>query len=412
MKHIKLTIYLSIGCILLLSFIMVHARPDYYTSAFYTRGIESAYNMDRGDNYEPFYVPVDKWALLPRLSLAYSQSDNYYLSESNEISSATLTLVPGAMLVYGRPEHNHVYIDTGMQIPVYEKEELLENGNAYMLMLGGVYKTGRSRLSLRAGHRRQERSDWALGERIVLRDITVNADYEYRLSMKSDIGAAAMVGVYDYDRDEYINYNRYYGRVRYAHRLTERSDWYIEPGLGRDELDRSEQGVYSDADFAELSLGLRGRLTPKTTASGSVGYRWREYDDSSIRDTSKWIANYYMDYSPGGLSVFSLDAIADLRPDVTGQAGAVWDRRLTLGVNRRLLVESLRGSASFLVGDIDYIDNSFAADETYWGYRLGIDWWLKSDLSVGVAYSYNERDSSLNEDTDYDQWSFRMSWNY
>lgn len=390
------------------------AQTDYYTSEFYTRGIERAYDMDRNDRYEPFHIPLHSWSLLPRMTLSYSQSDNYYLSDSNEISSATVNLVPGAMLVYGRPEHNHVYLDAGMIIPVYEKEQLLENGESYMLLLGGEYSTGKSRISTRIGHRRQERADWQVGERLLLRDYTAAIDLTHSISSKRAIGLGGDYGRYDYSQDRYIDYQRMRATARLYQEFTGRSDVYIQGGIGWDDIDRESPGERGDAEFYDVSLGLRGRVAPKITTDGSVGYRWCDYpDDDNMQSIEEYIANINIEYTPVGYTVLTLALLADIRPDVTGQGDAVLDRRVRVGINRRLFVDRLRGSASLIAGSVDYYGNTAATDESYRGYQLGLDYLLPADLSVGLGYSYTERDRGNEQPGyDYDQWSVRISWSY
>ena len=110
------------------------------------------------------------------------------------------------------------------------------------------------------------------------------------------------------------------------------------------------------------------------------------------------------------------------------------DQGVVGSVSRRLFWERLRGNASVTLGQIDYSgsgaagggteeDESLVRDDRrddYWGFSLGADWWTRQHMSLGLAYSYMERNGSRNGDaaaqdaTSYEQgrWTFRASWNY
>src|SRR6056297_3330573 len=93
-------------------------RPDYYTAGFYTRGSDEVTYVDQGGVIDPFWIPVGDLVLIPRVTLEVSGDDNYFLNSTNETDTTQVRLMPGALLMYGRPEHNHLYLDTGADIPI------------------------------------------------------------------------------------------------------------------------------------------------------------------------------------------------------------------------------------------------------------------------------------------------------
>jgi hypothetical protein len=100
-------------------------------------------------------------------------------------------------------------------------------------------------------------------------------------------------------------------------------------------------------------------------------------------------------------------------------------------VSRRLFIERLRGNASVTYGRTAYstgrtesgLEDSTVYDgrsDNYWGFSLGADWWTRERFSLGLAYSYMNRDGSQNGSSaeqeatsyEYGRWTLRASWNY
>lgn len=390
------------------------ARPDYYTAGFYTRGSDAAFYMDQGGVLDPFYIPAKNWTLIPRVTLEYTQDDDFFMVQGNGQKRTSLNLIPGALLIYGRPEHNHLYTDASVSLPLSQSGSTSRNGMSYAITLGGVKKTGKSQVYGRVGHRRLESEDTVIGDWVIHQDYVGNIGLDHRISSKSGVGLNGSVEFNEFGNEGYLNYNRYYGAGRFYHRMTAKSQWFLQGGIGRDDLASALKGVYSDASFYDVSAGMRGKPSPKTTVSGRVGYRWRGYDDATIGDRASWIANLGIENTPFGFSTFSAELLADIRPDVTATGDSIVDKRLTVGVNRRLFSERLRGDASVLLGTADYYGPGGRKQDEYRGFNLGIDWWTRWNCSVGAAYSYTERWSVTGGGPSYEygQWSLRISWNY
>lgn len=387
-------------------------RPNYYTSGFYTRGVDEAAYVDQGGVIDPFYVPVRQWTLVPRVTLEASGEDNYYMDDDGGEDLTSLNLIPGLLLIAGRPEFNHLYADLGASVPLVQSGVDAEDKPSFFGTFGGVYKTGKSLVSASAGYRRNENANLLTGERMLERNVTGTLGLEHRLSFKTSVGVNGTVEFHNYDSDSYSNYRRYYGAGRIYRRLTAKSEVFLQAGAGRDVMDRNENNSSGGARFTDLSVGLRGKPSPKTSVSGSVGYRNRVHDNSEFDDVNSWIASIGADATPFGLSRFSVDLVSDIRPDVTGASGSAGDNRVTFGWGRRLFSERLRGSASVQFGTVDYYGEDRRYDADYWGYSLGLDWWTRHNLSFGGAYSYTQREGYGQSSYDSGRWSLRMSWNY
>lgn len=409
-------------------------RSDYYTSGFYTRGTDAAFYMDQGGAViDPFYIPVQSWSLLPRITLTATREDNLYMDSENPEKAETLSLIPGLLFMYGRPEQNHLYADYGIVIPLYDSADDLNDEPSHMLVLGGQRQTGKSQIYGRAGYRRLEHVDTMVGARILKEDYIGDLGLEYRISTKSSLGAIGSYERHEFDDDAYYGYVRYYGAGRLYHRVTAKSEVFLQAGWGRDDVD-AEPSDFGDSEFFDVSLGLRGKQSQKLSLGGRVGYQWRDFTDDDISDVEHWIASLEASSSPFGVSIFSAELYADVRPTINDPGSVSVDQRATLSVNRRLFSERLRGQASIYAGQTDYDsprsrpENARAEDplvfdgrnDEYWGYSFGLDWYTKQNLSIGIDYSYvdnsgiEDGNSEQKRQTTYDagRWTLRLSWNY
>ena len=402
------------------------AASDTYSSGFYTRGVEAASYIDQGGAvFNPFYIPArSTGSLLPRVSLTITRDDNIFLNPTNQTPNTSISLIPGLLAVWGRPTENHLYADYGMIIPVYESEQDVYERPSHLLRLGGVYQTGRSQILTQLGYRRIEDEDTVVGARVAKQDWIGDLGIEHRLTGKSSLGLQGRMEIHEFDADSYIDYNRYYGAGRLYHRVSAKSQAFLQGGAGRDDPRAADSGAA--ADFYDLSLGVRGKQSPKFNSFGRVGYMWRMYDLASRQDYSHWIAALQAESTPFGLTTFTGELHADVRPAIDTVATDVVDQGLVLGVVRRIFIDRLRGNASATFGQIDYVGNG--AEESpdsgrtdrYWGFSIGADWWTKQHMSIGLAYSYMRRDGNVDgsrEEQDassYEtgRWTLRASWNY
>ncbi len=409
---------------------------DTYTSGFYTRGIEAADYLERDDGMlAPYHVALpSRWALLPRVTLSASYEDNPTLSTAAAEAASTVYVVPGLMLVYGQRQRNHLYLDSGMIIPVYSDHDALGEEPSYLLTAGGVFRTGRTALQARLGFRQMENVDTLVGARLVRRDYTGSLALEREVSRKLALGASASVNRFMFDDPRYSDYWQYYGAGQVFYHITPRNDIFLQGGVGQDRIDGNGRDL-GDADFHDLSIGLRGQQTPKTSVAGRLGYRWREPKAAEGNDINHYIAALEANTSPFGVTKFTAEWQADIRPAISYSGFSTIDQRGTLSATRRIIREQLRGTAALFVGMVDYDGTPLGGEEgagdaavivydgredRYWGYSLGLDWWTRQNLSFGISYSYFENEGARNGSgmardlTSYEssRWGLRASWNY
>lgn len=404
------------------------AASGSYAAGFYTRGVEAAYAMDQGGAVlEPFYVSLPGVALLPRVTLAVSHEDNIFLDPDEPTAGTTLALVPGMLALWGRPSGNHAYADYGLVLPLYESEPELEEKPSHLLRLGAVYRTGKSQVDGQVGFRRMEDVDAAVGARVAKQDFFGDVNVEHRISGKTSLGALGRAEMHEFDEEAYADYDRFYAAGRIYRRATAKSQTFFQAGVGRDD---PRDAAHSEmaADFYDLSLGVRGKQSPKFSMAGRLGYMWRNYDDEERADYDNWIASLRAESTPFGLATFSGELVSDIRPAIDATGLDLVDQSVVGSVSRRLFVERVRGNASVTVGRIEYSGRSASADalaqdgriDDYWGFALGVDWWTRQNFSLGLRYSYTQRNGDPDANPavrdeasyEYGNWTVRASWNY
>lgn len=398
-----------------------------YSSGFYTRGLETGTYLDQGSGIiNPFYMPVQNWAVVPRVSVTVTHDNNIFLSADDPEESTTVAVIPGLLMLYGRPDHNHLYLDGSIKFKPYDSSGNLEGLNDRLLTLGAARITPRSSMTASAGYRYTESADTLVGQRIVKEDFIVEAGAEQKLTGKSSGGLSASSEWNDYEDPELIDYQRLAADLRLYHQSTPNSDLFLAFGVGQDDSDADDE--LGDFEFFNVSLGFRGRQTPKVTIDGSVGYEWRERTDKSDDDTVEdWIASLGLNYKPTGYLMLYANADSKIRPAVNSLGQSTIDQRYTLGMTRRIFSERLRGNASAFIGHVEYagtapvdLQRNQGREDDYWGYNLGLDYYAADQLSIGIAYSYfdNEGLKQASEEErqsatyDAGQWVLRLSWNY
>ncbi len=423
--------------IIMLSMItLLRARggTDYYTAGFYTRGADAAYYLDSGDPiYDPFYMPVRRMAWVPRLSISLTREGQLDQESGRDEAGFVIRVVPGAMLIWGRPQGRHLYLDYGISIPTYDTGRRFDGEPSHLLTVGGVFRTPKSQFHAEFGLRRLEDLETLIGARLLKHDYVADIAAEHRISVKSTLGVLGGFERHRYTEARYYGYDRYYGALRLYHDISLRSQVFAQGGIGHDDVDSGPEG-YGDADFHDLSLGIRGKPTPKTDTSGRIGYQWRRYDDEQRADLERWIASLSARVNPFGFTTFSARLSADIRPAINELGTSIFDRQLACGLTRRLYSDRLRGRIDLMIGRTDYYRRggeplprertvsqiSDRRQDNYWGFSLALGYTLIKNLSLGLSYTYTENRAIVGLDDRVRTtrshpsgiWNLRFSWNY
>jgi len=286
-----------------------------YSSGFYTKGLDTAVNFDSGsETYDPYYLPAADWSIAPRLTLTVTWDDNLFLSNENPESAELIDLIPGVMAIYGRPDHNYLYLDAGTIYHVYDSSGNLEDQSDYLVTLGSVYKTGKSTLDGGIGFRRSETADTVIGQRILKDDYSFNLSLGHQLSEKNSglVGYSASFSSYN---DEELNDNQNQQiLLRLARKVSDASDVYGQFDAGRDDVDA--EGDLGDAEYYGLAIGFTGKQSAKLTLSGDIGYQWRKIIEDDTETVEDVTSSLGINYNPFGFTVIYANFDSTISPAI------------------------------------------------------------------------------------------------
>jgi len=362
---------------------------------------------------------------VPRLTLTATHDDNLFLTAEEAESSYFVDLIPGVLLVLGRPDDSNIFLDAGTIIQLYDSSKEVDNRVNYLLTLGGQRKTPKNVISASAGYRYREDIDTVVGGRVAQDDYLFNAGIEQDISAKTSAGLDGSYEINYYEDPVLVDNRRLYGSASAYYKNTESRSTFLRLGMGTDHP--GDNDTVGDSDFYEILLGMRGKQSPKLVLSGSAGYQWRTFADDDEDELRHWVAGLNIESTPFGLTTVYGDVATGIRPAANSLGQTTIDQRYTVGLRRQLFTKRLQGAISGFLGNVDYYGQSvvdpsinFDREDEYWGYNIGLDYWTPKNISIGLDYSFYKNEGNRQgtdqqkQDATYDQgrWVLRTSWNF
>ncbi len=151
-------------------------------------------------------------------------------------------------------------------------------------------------------------------------------------------------------------------------------------------------GAISDNWTYSARTGVAAKWQAGLSGEASVGYAFRNFDDSRLQDQDSLVYGATVTYSPSGRLTLAAEFNSDISDtgDVTG-ATARFGNDLTLRVNY-LLSEWLQARATASRNWASYAGSP--TTENGYSYGLGADWYVNSHLALSADYSTGESRSS------------------
>jgi len=386
-----------------------------------------------------YTVRAGKFKLRPRVQASVIYDDNVYLEVDEPVSATYSVLSPSVMLLFGNEQHNYCYVDYSIDIPVLA-EELREDIRSQSATAFVRYERPKSQVNAWHRYRDIRGMDTVLGARISKQEHVSFGGIEHRVGSKTSLGLNGTYEIHDFEDMSYTDFMQYEVAGRMYWHARARTDFFGQLGHGWVDIDGQEQ-EFGDARYAEASVGVRGRLRPKLSAVGRVGYQHRYFDSEEINDIDHWTSAIDFDgrlfrHVRAGLGLWT-----SIRPAVNAAGHSVIETRIEPGLSRRLWSDRLIGSVNFALGRVDYRgpadvepDPSEDVEEEepvvydgrldyYAGFTALLDWWWTRYSSVGVGYSRMEsrsnregdfEDEVIEGDPSYtgERWLLRASFNF
>lgn len=349
--------------------------------------------------------PVGPFRVRPRVEVTAIYDSNVYLDEGETTDDSYVTISPGVMLIYGNEHHNYAYADYAFSVPTFfsEKDEDIES---YTLTLFGHYEKGKTGSTVWYRLRDVREADTVVGSRVTKEQHVMGGSVERWVSSKTSVSGSGRYEDHAYDEPTYTDYEQVEGSVRVKWQALPKTAFFGQAAFGEVDVEDDERS-YGDAQYTELSVGVRGRLRPKVGTVARVGWQVREFDERALDDVERWTASVKVDARVLAHLRAKLGVWSSLRPAVNAAGFTTVETRIEPALSRRIGSDRLIGTVAGFLGFVEYrgspdpvgpSSTSSAAvydgrEDEYWGWSALLDWWMYEHVSLGAGFSYIENDS-------------------
>ena len=360
---------------------------------------------------------LDNFKLRPYLGVSYARDDNVFWVEDggNRQTDDILTVAPGIILRYARQEKHSIELDYSHEWHWYDefKEEDYEADRLSLRLRTGTAKTF---FILGDTYSETRREDNASQSRLDEERNIAYGNIKHILSEKTALGLRGFYQTVHFRESEPmyvdpIDYDEAQIGGRLYYRITAKTDIFAEYAVGQVKLDDDDvPGDYGDADYQQVSVGINGQVTEKTTTYGSVGYQHRTFE-GDIDDVDRWTAGI------GAQSAFTqrlrggCDLVAGITPSVTTAGHSVTTTRVSPYLSRDFIYDYFTATISGAYERARYYTEDGRRDESddYWEAGALLDWHPLKQMTIGVGYVHQvSRGNDTREEITRDSISLRL----
>jgi hypothetical protein len=207
--------------------------------------------------------------------------------------------------------------------------------------------------------------------------------------------------LYDYTDDAYLDYSELWFGGRAYHRTLPKVRTFVGGGYGI--VNMTDAGVWGDADYIEVDVGLEGNATAKTTVYTSLGWQNREFKDD-IDSINEWTFLAGVSSRLSNRTYWGLDISRGLQPSSTREGYTRVPFSIMPSVRHVMWKHKLSFSLSGAYEIADYYGHHGEEpwSDEYWYVTGMIDWHPHDLLTVGVGVTHTELNSDYDDD-DYQQ---------
>lgn len=380
--------------------------------------------MDMADKAE-----VGKLLIKPHVGLWVTYDDNVYFENDDEVSDWSLTIAPGAMLLYGNPSRNYVSANYTFEWVQYQDESDLDY-EGHHFALDGNYEMAKSTLHVADRYTDTRVNQVENSEEVERQQNALTASAERYISSKTSAGVDGLYETHNYIDDAYVDYDETRVGGRFYYRIYPKTDVFADVGYGwvnldplsqdlnaelSDRYDREITGSYGDATYQQYSAGIRGELGRKTSASGRVGYETRTFDDDDIEGIDEWVAGAGLATKFSGRMQGGVELSRRIFPWTTVPGNSAVATSVSPYVRRQLYRNNVSGSVSATYQETDYFDpdGKMSRNDDSWTLTGMVDWRLRNNFSLGAGCSFTTYNSSEpDEDAERTRYIARAMYNY
>ncbi|MCX7886316.1 MAG: outer membrane beta-barrel protein [Verrucomicrobiae bacterium] len=336
----------------------------------------------------PLHIgPVD---LHPHLDFAIAYDDNVFIRRNNRQGDFSFVTSPGLQLVYGQTERNFIALDYTAGIERFLRLSSQDANNQFV-KLDGHFEI--HQLTIGLSHRFQDIKgpNTQVGARIRSQDNLTNIDLEYRLSSKTSFGIGYGQYIHDYMLAGLYDSREYTPYATFFYHITPKTDLFLRFGYGWVIVNRSPS-----AEYQQVDIGLRGKLTAKTTGTVRLGYQHRSFDHT-YGDIHSVVAGVDVETALTRRTALTLgfNRSVNPSPSIPGNSYEATrvDAKLTHRFPRNKVAFWIAGAYEHddyeqPVGTVDRTDSFFEAS-------AGIGWDVTKWMQLGAEYRFWHNDSRL-----------------
>ena len=255
-------------------------------------------------------------------------------------------------------------------------------------------------------------------------EMTFGGSLSKRITEKCRLEVGGSYSKTDYDYEELYDYDRYGGRVSFAHVLTEKTDWTATASHTIHSQSSNSDALADDNDdtsSTKLLLGVKSRSTERLSfdiQGGVEFYDGNETEDGASNDKTSFTYALGANWKPTERLVVGLRGLGEYEPSEDIYGSAVDTKSIGLTASYRFF-ERLLASASVTYRREEYErriskitaangnpysvdDNGYSRDDDTIELSGRLTYSLNNFASLYVSVTYYELTSSI-DDFEYDR---------
>lgn len=242
------------------------------------------------------------------------------------------------------------------------------------------------------GWRERSFADQSLGELTHSQIFDVGANVRHFFSDKLALTGAAGYSQENFDLGRFSKIERWKAGGNIGHFYSDKLELFTGYRYRRTETEGRTQRSLGIDDHL-LHVGGEGALFPRVVGRVSVGVQHRRFNDNAAMDNeTRPYGDLSLDWSPKHRTVLTLAGGQDF--DVTADDRSVDMTRVSLTLNQGISQDlSFKPNINYSHQRYTWSGGSSRTDDSY-GAGIGLVYDLNMDASLGVRYSYLDRDSS------------------
>ena len=323
----------------------------------------------------------------PHLDLAATYDDNILISHTHQLRDFSFTVSPGLKLDYGDLTRNFLTLDYTAGIERFVKHTAQDAVNNYVSFRAGFNFT-HLKLQLDNEFRDETSSNPQIGTRVHEEQDLTDASVEYLFSRLFSFGLLYHQEIHHFLTPGEIDNNEFEPGVALYYHTTPKVDLYSEFDYGWVDLQRGENQV-----FENITVGVRGKITPKISGRISVGYENRDYSGTTpTTDTTTASVSLHGDFTKHTSADFSI--LRQITPSATTLDTSYTATRVDLSVSHKFFMQKVVASVGGSYEHDDYKPDEDRMDDV-WQANVGVRYIATKRLDAGVKYGYETDKSSI-----------------